>query len=136
MILGLDIGTKRTGVAISEGMYARELTTVQTSADLLVDELAQICEAEQVDLIVAGLPLSEDGSYNDQTDFVESICEELEYKTGLSVELVDEYLTTSLARQSMAEMGIDSADIEKRIDQFCAAVILQQHIDERRKEEI
>lgn len=132
MILGLDIGTKRTGVAISAGAaggrIAREYSTLAMSAGL-TSQLAAICRDEAIEKIVVGLPLNEDGTPSAQAEWVEQQVLELRETLTLPVVLEDEVLTTVEARRVLTEMGLSPAQIDQRVDQYAAQLILQQFLN-------
>lgn len=130
MLLGLDIGTKRTGVAISEGEFAHEYTTI-VSKDL-VAEVRDICLKEAITTIVVGLPLQESHHSPRQADFVQEIGKVIQEATRLPVAYENERLTTTEAERILKQMGVSAHDIEKRIDQFSAQLILQQYIDHQK----
>ncbi len=128
MILGLDIGAKRTGLATAETEFATEYTTLPTSE--LTTELERICQLENVQALVVGLPMSENGLRTSQTEFVERQVEDIQDFIHLPIRLVDEVLTTQEAIRQMQEAGISAADINRRVDQYAAKLILQQYLNE------
>lgn len=129
MILGLDIGTKRTGVALSSGLLAAEHSTLTSSGDQLVANIVALCKQERIEKIVIGLPLNSDGSHSAQTEFVLTIVERLKAELQLPIILEDEFLTTAEAYRRMGEQGISREQAEQRIDQYSAKLILQQYLD-------
>lgn len=129
MILGLDIGGKRTGVAISSGLLAAEHSTITASGDELIRQLVELCQKENIEKIIAGLPVNDDGTFSEQTHFVTGIIERLKQATDLPVILEDEFLTTGEAHRLLEAMGISRELAEKRIDQYSAQLILQQYLD-------
>lgn len=132
MILGLDIGTKRTGVAITEGEFVREYTTLAT-AQGLPEQVDEICRKEGITQLVVGMPLLEDGSRSDQAAFVEMQAEEIGIATHLPITFEDEVLTTVEARRLLELSGLSPATIEQRIDQMAARLILEQHLSRMRE---
>lgn len=130
MLLGLDIGTKRTGAAISEGEFAHEYATLDSKN--LVAEVRGICQKEGVKTIIIGLPLNGAGQSSVQTDFVRQLGEEVEQVSNLPVVYENERLTTIEAERILKQMGASQQDIEQRIDQFSAQLILQQYLDEKK----
>lgn len=129
MLLGLDIGTKRTGVAVSEGIIASELTTLESTGETLVQEIAGLCADEGADTLVVGLPLSTDGSDTLQAKYVREVVDQLRrVLPDIRIELVDEYLSTAEVYRRSEEMGYRRDQIEPRIDQLAAQIILQQYI--------
>lgn len=136
-VLGIDLGTKRIGVALSDsaGSVATPYEVVQRGRNRRVDhrrilELAQETEAEA---IVVGLPLSLDGSDGPAAKRARREAQELGRATGLPVELWDERLTTVTADRDL--MALDMrADARRRVvDKVAAAVLLQAWLDHRRQ---
>ncbi len=129
MIIGLDIGTKRTGVAVSQAGFAQEHST-RIGGENLAEQLAELCDQLKPQTIVIGLPLHSDGSLSTQAEFVQSIGDRLAELTQLPVVYVDEFLTSVEARRLLNEAGIRPEEIEERIDQASARLILQQYLNQ------
>jgi len=137
-MLGLDLGARRIGVAISDpsGTLARPLAVLEVSgADplpavtALVERLA--AEDEGLEAVVVGLPTRLDGSPNDQTPGVLAFVERLRARVGLPVSLQDERLTSVEAESRLALRDRDWRSRKKKLDAAAAAVILQDYLDER-----
>lgn len=128
MLLGLDIGTKRTGVAISAGHFAQEYTTLTTD-EQLAEHIALICWQEKVERIIIGMPYLRSGDLSTQAAQVQSVADEIKKVTGLPVDYEDEILTTNEAKRLLQEAGTHPSIIEQRIDQAAARLILQQYLD-------
>lgn len=136
--LGLDIGTKTIGVALSDalGWTARPLTTIRRSswaADLAA--LRELVEAHAVTALVAGLPLGPDGEITEQARYSQRGAERIQQELNLPLAFVDESYSSLDAAENLREMGVSR---RKRhgisIDQQAAAVILQTYLDERQRQ--
>jgi putative Holliday junction resolvase len=133
--LGIDLGTKRIGVAVSDisGTVASPLTTVQRSSSRRHDHatIAQIVRDEEAELVVVGLPLSLDGSKGPAARSAETEATHLASVVGVPVEMYDERFTTVTAERGMLEAGLDARQRRKVVDKVAAAVMLQAWLDHR-----
>ena len=137
-ILGLDVGRRRVGLAISDpsGTLARPLKTLQVSdADLIEvvsSEVLQLSgEDDGVAMVVVGLPRRLDGSPSAQTVAVEAFVEALRVRLSIPVACEDERLSS---REAESRLAVSERDWRKRkanLDAAAAAVILQDFIDRR-----
>ncbi|MCK4964469.1 MAG: Holliday junction resolvase RuvX [Dehalococcoidia bacterium] len=135
--LGLDVGERRIGVALSdaEGILAVALTVIETKSD--DDALRQIialAHEHEVERIVVGLPLSLDGSLGPQAQKVRLFTESLEGCTELPVVAWDERYSTADAERVLVEAGVRRDKRKKRIDSVAAAFILQGYLDRERSD--
>lgn len=127
--LGLDIGTKRTGVALADGGPVRPLMTLETS-DQLAEELKELCEERTIDTIVIGLPYHEDGQPSEQMGYVEKMAAEIELTTERPVVFIDEVLTSIEADRRLQEAGLSEAERKAKVDMVAAQLILEQYLEE------
>lgn len=132
--LGLDVGTKRIGVAGCDGlgMMATGITTIWRSS--FVEDVAQLNEiivARQVEILVLGLPYTMDGKIGSQAKQVQRFAQRVAAVIELPIEFVDERLTSYAAEQMMIEAKISVSRNKATIDRIAAAVILQQWLDEK-----
>ena len=129
--LGLDIGDKRIGVAVSDpqGILASPLTIINRTDDTVdVEAISGIVDQQQVERIIVGLPRSMDGSIGKQAQKVEAFVQKLSRHTEIPVEFRDERLSTVSARRLM-----EAASTKKtRDDAIAAALILQGYLEETR----
>src|SRR5690625_887251 len=110
-VLGLDVGSKTIGVAVSDGLLlsAQGLTTIywdendMSSAD---NELKEIIEEYEVSKIVVGLPKHMNGSIGERGKLTQIYAKRLEKVLGLSVFLLDERLTTVTAEKILLEGNV------------------------------
>ncbi len=131
--LGLDIGDKRIGVALSDpgGILASPLTIIDREDDELdIKTITDIIDQHQVKQIIVGLPRSMDGSIGKQAEKVKAFTQELRSHTEVPVEFRDERLTTVSAKRLMREAGTKKTSKRARYDAAAAAIILQGYLDE------
>ncbi|HSA06669.1 MAG TPA: Holliday junction resolvase RuvX [Candidatus Gastranaerophilales bacterium] len=134
-ILGLDIGTKRIGIAISDPLEisAQPLKAVSRKPDLdSINEIKKICEEYNVFIIVAGLPKNMNGSIGFQAEDVISYLELLKKEIPLTIELEDERLTSVIAEKALIEQNKKPSKKKELIDISSAILILQQFLNKRR----
>lgn len=133
--LGLDIGSKRIGVAGCDptGLIATGLTTIErTSFDQDVGQLGRIAKERQVQVLVAGLPYSMSGQIGVQARQVQKFARRLAKALELPLEFMDERLTSFEAEQMLIAENRSPSRHKSLIDRKAAALILQQWLDERR----
>jgi putative Holliday junction resolvase len=133
-VLGLDVGQKRTGVAISDpsGTIARPLVVLHGNALPQVVALVArlISEEEGLTTIVVGLPLRLNGSANEQTARVLEFVAELRGQVSVPIALCGERLTSVEAESLLAQREKDWRRRKARLDAAAAAVILQEYLDQ------
>ena len=135
-VLGIDVGRKRIGLAISDpsGTLARPLQTLTVNGAsgvaAVVHELQRLTnEEEGLSAVVVGLPVSLDGSANDQTKFVQSFIDRLRAETTLPIHTADERLTSHEAESRLALNERSWKRRKERLDAAAAAIILQDYLD-------
>lgn len=133
--LGVDLGSRRIGVAISDGRgtLATPYEVVDRSGDRARDHrrLVELAVELGAERIVVGLPLSLDGSTGPAARAVLEEVESLAATTSLPVETYDERLTTVSAERALREQGVSGRDRRKVVDKVAAAVLLQAWLDGR-----
>jgi putative Holliday junction resolvase len=135
--LGLDVGSKRIGVAGCDGtgLIATGLTTIErTSFDRDVAQLRELVEQRQVHVLVVGLPYTLDGTLGSQARTVKKFALRLAAALQLPVEYVDERLTSFEAEEQLKAENRSPSRNKGLIDRKAAAIILQQWLDDRRHE--
>ncbi len=133
--LGLDVGSKRIGVAGCDGtgLIASGLTTIErTSFDRDVAQLRELVEQRQVQVLVVGLPYSMDGTLGFQARKVQKFAARLAGALQLPVEYMDERLTSFEAEELLKAEKRSPSRNKALIDRKAAALILQQWLDNRR----
>lgn len=135
-IMALDIGDRRIGIAISDGLglTAQPLFTLHRTSSVREDirSIARMVRKHEVKEIVVGLPLHISGEESPQTIKTKKFAEELAERVGLPMHYVDERLTSLEADDLMKQTGASPQDRKARIDQVAAALILQGFLDARR----
>ncbi|WP_067837190.1 Holliday junction resolvase RuvX [Amphibacillus sediminis] len=132
--MGLDVGSKTIGVAISDalGWTAQGLTTIKwdeadfSSAD---QQLASIIEEHHVSEFVVGLPKHMNGSIGDRGEIAKSYAQYLENKFNIKATLWDERLSTMAAERVLLEADVSRGKRKKVIDKMAAVMILQGYLD-------
>ncbi|MBI2958329.1 MAG: Holliday junction resolvase RuvX [Chloroflexi bacterium] len=133
--LGLDVGDRRIGVAISdpEGLIAVPLTTVQKrDAEAAALAVADIVRKNEVGSIVVGLPALLSGEIGEQARKVEEFVERLKPHLSVPVEWWDERLSTVAAEKMMRETGATRVRRDANRDALAAALVLQAYLDSKR----
>lgn len=135
--IGLDIGDKRIGVALSDplGILASPLLIFEHKddrADIAV--ILKIVDQYKVEHIIIGLPQSMDGSIGVQAEKIKAFTGKLKLQSPVPVEFRDERLTTVSAKQLMLEAGSKKSTKSRKIeyDAAAAAIILQSYLNESR----
>lgn len=134
-VMGLDLGTKTVGVAISDALQitAQGIETItRKDENKLRQTLARIEELileYEVGEIVLGLPKHMNNDLGDRAEFSLEFKDKLERRTGLPVALWDERLTTVSADRVMMESGVRREDRKQFVDKIAATIILQGYLD-------
>lgn len=131
--LGVDLGSRRIGVAITDptGTIASPVEVVQRSGSVEHDHRTLIALANEWEagIIVVGLPLSLDGSVGPAARGVLDEIELLRSVASIPVDTVDERLSTVVAQRHLREMGMDNRKARKVVDKLAAAVLLQAWLE-------
>lgn len=131
-VLGLDVGDRRIGVALSdEGRRIASPHSVYQRVGYGPDTryFLALAKEQGVAYIVAGLPYNMDGSLGGQADKVRAFCDQLA-AAGLEVRYVDERLTTRAAEGALLEGGMRRDARRDTVDKVAASLILQSHLDQ------
>jgi putative holliday junction resolvase len=134
-VLAIDLGTKRTGLAVTDSLklIANPLDTIPTHQ--LEDFLKKYVAREEVETIVIGLPRKLDTSANEMTPRVLALKNRLEKVfPQLKLVLVDERFTSKMALQTMIDMGTkkkDRREKEGNLDKISATIILQSYLQQQ-----
>lgn len=134
-IMGLDIGDKRIGVALSdpEEILASPHTTITREDDeSAVQSILGIAGEYDVKIIVAGVPYSLNGTIGQQAESIIAFIEKIKQNTEIPIELQDERLSTVAATNLLREAGRRREKLKKRRDSAAAAFILQGYMDSRK----
>ena len=127
--LGVDYGTKRVGLAISDslGITARPLSVVPRSA--VVEEVVNLVKEHDIGTIVVGLPTGLSGDEGMSASEARKLADELGAATGAEVILADERYTSRMADDALLESGMKRRKRRENVDKVAAAIILQDYLD-------
>ena len=135
--LGLDLGSKRIGVAVSDlsGTIASPLTVVARSRSRRHDHdtLAALARDEEADVVVVGLPLSLSGAEGPAAKAARTEAKALASVVDVPIETFDERLSTVTAERSLIEANVRGPARRQVVDKVAAAVFLQAYLDQRRR---
>jgi putative holliday junction resolvase len=133
--LGLDLGSKRIGVAVSDrsGTIASPLTVLARGRSRRDDHerIAALVREEEAEVVVVGLPRSLAGGDGPAARAARDEVAVLATVVGVPVELHDERFTTVTATRALADAGVRSSERRGKVDKVAAAVILQSWLDGR-----
>jgi putative Holliday junction resolvase len=137
-LLGIDLGSKRIGVSVSDrsGTIASPLTVITRGKSQRVDhdEIARLVREEEAEGVVVGLPLNMDGSEGSAAVAARQEVERMTTVVGVPVFLHDERRSTVQADQSMSQRNMNAVDRRAVVDKVAAAFILQSWLDSHRKD--
>lgn len=131
-ILGLDIGQKTIGVAISDplGFTAQGITTIRrTKKAEDIKEVKKICDEYSVETIVIGMPKNMNGTIGFAGEKIMEFAELLKEQVSIKIEFWDERLTTVAAHRAMLEADLSRGKRKKIVDKVAATYILQGYLD-------
>jgi len=134
-IIGLDIGTKRIGIAVSDPLFltAQPLTTISRQPEQKsIEEIEKIVSEYQSTVIIVGLPRNMDGSLGYQAEDVQNYAALIREKLNIEIIFIDERLTSKEAERILIEQNKKPSKNKGLIDVASAAIILQQYLDGRR----
>jgi putative Holliday junction resolvase len=129
-IMAVDLGTVRTGVAVSDelGMLAQPWKTLPGGEAALEAVVSAVGELKPVRVLV-GLPRNMDGSYGPAAEGARAFADQLKSRVPCPVDLWDERLTTVSAQRALRESGRKARDQRGVVDQVAAQFLLQSWLD-------
>lgn len=132
-VLGIDLGSKRIGVAVSDrsGTIATPLTVLHRSKSVAADyrAIAEIVAEEEAVAVVVGLPLNMDGSEGPAAKTARIEAERMATVVGVPVHVHDERRTTVEADRVLMEQKMNAQARRRVVDRVAAAVMLQSWLD-------
>ena len=134
VILGIDFGQKRTGLAIAREGVAFEYETL-SGADLnsLMEGVGQICQKEKVEKVVIGLAKTSKGKVSFQAKKQQEFGVRLRKKLNIPIVFQDEILSTREAARILREQKMKREKISEQVDSKAAQLILQAYLDKKNK---
>ena len=133
-IMGLNVGDKTIGVALSDPMFlmAHPIETIRRKkASLDIQRLVEIIEKEDVETIIVGLPKNMNNSIGPQSMKVMSFVDLLKKQTDKEIIYEDERMTTIQSERVLIDMDVRRENRKKYIDKIAATFILQSYLDRR-----
>jgi len=135
-VLGLDVGSKTVGIALSDemGWTAQGLKTLKINEERQefgFEEIGQIIKDYQVDTVVIGLPKNMNGTIGPRGEASQQYANEVESRFAVPTVLWDERLTTMAAERVLLEADVSRKKRKKVIDKMAAMMILQGYLDSK-----
>ena len=135
ILVGLDLGEKTIGIAVSDKslIVATPLQTISRKGikkDLI--KLSEILKEYNIGGFVIGLPISLDGTENQQTSKVIKIADEIKNYFGVPIDYFDERFSSDVIFKEMRKANLSRSKIKNKIDQQAAAYILQGYLEKHR----
>jgi putative holliday junction resolvase len=131
-ILGIDHGTKRVGLAISDelGMIAQPLPFLPAEPPAtLLEQLKSIVTEKQVGEVIVGIPRNMNGTYGPAAEKTREFVAALKALISVPIKTWDERLTTVQANRALIETGMRRDKRKERVDSTAAAILLQSYLD-------
>ena len=131
-VLGLDIGKKRIGIAMSDimGLIAHPVETIlREPENLAIEKIRAICKENNIKKIVAGLPKNMNNTIGEQAQDCMDCAEN--FKDDYEIIFEDERLTSRQAEYILAQTGRKYTKDKKLVDLKSACIILQQYLDRK-----
>ena len=132
ILLGLDIGDTRIGVAISDALEVTAhplctLTRKNRQVDLIL--IADLVSIHEVERVIIGLPISLDDSLGTQAEKIQKFAERLEGVIDVPIAFQDERFTTAEAQELLRELGKDAREQKGLVDEVAAVLILRDYLN-------
>ena len=137
IILGVDYGDVRTGLAVSDrlGLLAAGAGCIKCeSFKGAVAAVAEAAKKHKADLIVVGNPINMNGTEGPRSEKCRAFADALREAASLPVELFDERLTTVSAHKFLSETNVRGKKRKAAVDELSATIILQDYLDRKRNE--
>ena len=128
-VMGVDYGTTRVGVAISDGLQISAQPHSVVPAEGAAKAIAALIEEEHVVYVVVGLPLHLSGDANTSSEGARALAEKLRTLIDVPVALADERFTSKIAERVLLEGNVRRRERREAIDKVAAAVMLQAVLD-------
>jgi len=134
--LGLDIGSKRIGLALSDelGIIAQGLPTLnRTTPKNDIRKLLEIASQHKVEKIVIGLPKNMNGTLGKSAEQVLAFIQEMKVKTAIPVDVWDERFSTVAVTRTLVSANVSRRRRKEVVDKLAAVYILQGFLDNHRR---
>ncbi len=136
-ILGIDYGTKRIGLAVTDPLkiFASPLVTVRNCD--FEEFLKEYLRKEEIEAFVLGYPVTLNNTPSDSVKYIDPFIKRLKKQfPGTPVHLVDERFTSQIAQRSLIDGGVKKRDRQDKslIDKISASIILQSYLDKDKRQ--
>ncbi|MGI6226824.1 MAG: Holliday junction resolvase RuvX [Peptococcales bacterium] len=131
-IMGLDVGDKRIGIAISDPLKITAQSLETLNRTTLTQDIGYLCELlkkYEVEELVVGIPKNMNGTLGPQAQKVQEFVQDLLKVKEIKVTYVDERLSTVTAEKTLIAGDVSRKKRKTVVDKIAAAVILQTHLD-------
>lgn len=138
VVLGIDPGSRRVGVAVSDRLasIALPLTVIQRNdTNAYIGELVDLARLRETAEIVVGLPKRLDGSDGPEATKARALAEILHERLEIPVHLLDERFTSKISESALRSMNVSSRKQRQGTDKIAATVLLQSFLDSRKSRE-
>ena len=135
IILSVDYGDKRTGIAVCDKfeMLASPVCVItEWNIDTLANKIIDVAKEKRAEEIVVGLPKNMDGSEGFRADACKELGEKLKALTEVPIKFWDERLTTVSAHKILSDNNVRGKKRKAVVDAVAADIILQDYIDSRK----
>jgi putative Holliday junction resolvase len=128
-VLGIDFGTKRVGLAVSDGLGILASPLDVVPRERAVEVVMRVVIEMDIAKIVVGLPTALGGHEGASADEARSLGKDLHNATELPVVYHDERFTSRMAETALLGKGMKRRDRRQKVDKIAAAIILQDYLD-------
>jgi putative Holliday junction resolvase len=131
-VLGIDHGTKRIGLAVSDelGIIAMPLEFVPAEPfNPFLERLKQLIREKEIELLLVGMPRNMDGSYGPAALKVQEFVAVLRDAVAIPIKTWDERLTSAQANRYLLQANVRRDKRKEKVDQTAAAILLQSYLD-------
>ena len=130
-VLGVDVGTVRVGLAVSDPLKMLASPLDVCARDDALDEIMRQIAELDVERVVVGIPLRMNGDHGPEADAATAFANEISELSGTPVDMWDERLSTVEAERAMRSAGTDARGQRGKVDKVAAALVLQAYLDNK-----
>jgi len=134
-MIGIDFGDARTGIAVSDllGITAQGLDTLnEKNPERVAEYLCNLAKELNATEFVVGFPKNMNGTVGERGEKTQKFAKLLEERSGLSVKLWDERLTSTAAHNVLAEANVSGKNRKNAVDKIAAVMILQGYMESKK----
>ncbi|MBN1881844.1 MAG: Holliday junction resolvase RuvX [Deltaproteobacteria bacterium] len=129
-LLGLDVGEKRIGVAVTDptGIFTQPISTIMRGTDD-IEKILDLVREYDITEVVVGLPVNMNGTLGPGAQKVQEFAQRLEAVLTIPIVFEDERLTTSMAERMMIDADVSRKKRKRSVDKIAAAIILEGRLE-------